>query len=333
MQQFQMKESFIKLIPGLLASSILAMLAIGLSKIIPNVGAATLSIFIGMIAGNSLLKDKKYQKGCKFAESQFLAVSIVLLGATISFSALKGLGVNGIIFIILQMIFTILFAMVIGDRFSMGIKFTALMATGNAVCGSSAIAAMSETIHAKSDDKGLSIAIVNLIGTILMLALPVLTWFMYQHQILQSSGMIGGVLQSIGQVVASGAMVSEEVKEMATLFKLLRVMLLSVVVLFLGNYVQRKTSVNGGKASLKMPWYVIGFIVTCMLFSLGAISPQMAIIFKKISGYLEIIALAAIGLKINVKEILAEGRQALTYGLCIGVFQVICALVLIQILL
>ncbi|MGO0807266.1 putative sulfate exporter family transporter, partial [Clostridioides difficile] len=42
--------------------------------------------------------------------------------------------------------------------------------------------------------------------------------------------MIGGTLQSIGQVVASGAIVGENVKDLATIFKIVRVIFLVVVV-------------------------------------------------------------------------------------------------------
>ena len=47
--------------------------------------------------------------------------------------------------------------------------------------------------------------------------------------------MIGGTLQSVGQVVASGAMVNEHTKDLATIFKIVRIIFLVVVVFVLGN--------------------------------------------------------------------------------------------------
>ena len=92
---------------------------------------------------------------------------------------------------------------------------------------------------------------------------------------MKTSGLIGGTLQSVGQVVASGAMVSEEVKDLATIFKIVRVILLVVVVLIFGH-LKHKTNEeiveeeieDVKKGKVKVPWYVIGFFITCALFSM-----------------------------------------------------------------
>ena len=61
-----------------------------------------------------------------------------------------------------------------------------------------------------------------------------LSGYLYNHEV-KTSAMIGGTLQSVGQVVASGEMVNEHVKELATIFKIVRVIFLVVVVFVLGH--------------------------------------------------------------------------------------------------
>ena len=85
-------------------------------------------------------------------------------------------------------------------------------------------------------DKGIAITIVNVTGIFLMFLLPIISGYLYNHEIVQTSAMIGGTLQSVGQVVASGAMVNEHVKDLATIFKIVRVIFLVVVVFVLGTY-------------------------------------------------------------------------------------------------
>ena len=223
------------IIPGLLVSVAVAFASILLSNFIPKVGAATISIFLGMLVGNLFLNQKVFQKGYKFSESDLLSYSIVLLGGTLSISTLMELGWRGILFIILQMSITIVAALYIGKKLGFGQNFTFMMASGNAVCGSSAIAATAPVIDADDKDKGIAITIVNVTGIFLMFILPLLSKFLYNHEIMNTSAMIGGTLQSIGQVVASGAMVSEEVKDLATLFKIVRVIFLVVVVFIFGH--------------------------------------------------------------------------------------------------
>ncbi len=109
------------------------------------------------------------------------------------------------------------------------------MASGNAVCGSSAIGATVPVVNATDKEKGIAVTIVNVTGIFLMFLLPIISQFLYSHELVKTSAMIGGTLQSIGQVVASGAIVGENVKDLATIFKIVRVIFLVVVVLVFGH--------------------------------------------------------------------------------------------------
>lgn len=211
------------IIPGLLVSTVVAIISMYLAKFLPQLGAASIAIFLGMIVGNLFLNQEVFKEGYKFSESNLLSYSIVLLGATLSVSTIIELGFSGILFIMIQMTVTIVGAMYIGKKLGFGENFRFLMASGNAVCGSSAIAATAPVIDADDKDKGIAITIVNVTGVFLMIGLPILTKFLYGHELIKTSAMIGGTLQSVGQVVASGAMVNEATKDLATLFKIVRV--------------------------------------------------------------------------------------------------------------
>lgn len=333
---YQTKE----ILPGLIVATLIGLASILLSKVIPKLGAATISIFLGMFIGNLFLNQKVFQKGYKFSETNLLSYSIVLLGATLSISTLMELGLNGILFIVLQISITIAGALYIGKRLGFGDNFRFLMAAGNAVCGSSAIAATAPVIDADDKDKGIAITIVNVTGIFLMFLLPFLAGKLYNHETVQTSAMIGGTLQSVGQVVASGAMVSESIKNLATIFKIVRVILL-VVVVFLFGHLKNKSNQNiieekiqdSKKGKIKVPWYVLGFFIMCVLFSTNIISSQISEMCKVLSNKFEIIALAAIGLRVNIKDLINQGKAVSLYGLFIGILQVVTVIILIGILL
>lgn len=223
------------ILPGLIVSISISLISMGLSKFAPSLGAGTIAIFLGMLAGNLFLGQKVFQKGYKFSETNLLSYSIVLLGGTLSVTKLMELGFNGIFFVIIQMTITIVGAMYIGKKLGFSQNFRMLMASGNAVCGSSAIAATAPVIDASDEDKGIAITVVNITGIFLMFLLPVLSRYLYNHEAVRTSAMIGGTLQSVGQVVASGEMVNEHVKELATIFKIVRVILLVGVIFVLGH--------------------------------------------------------------------------------------------------
>lgn len=328
------------IIPGLIVSILVSLISMGLAKFMPSLGAGTIAIFLGMLVGNLFLGQKVFQSGYKFSETNLLSYSIVLLGGTLSVTKLMELGFSGIIFVIIQMAITIVGTMYIGKKLGFSQNFRMLMASGNAVCGSSAIAATAPVIDANDDDKGITITIVNITGIFLMFLLPVLCGWLYDHEVVKTSAMIGGTLQSVGQVVASGEMVNEHVKEMSMIFKIVRVILLVVVVFTLGH-IKNKTNheiieeevSDVKKGKIKIPWYVIGFFITCALFTVNIISPEVSSLFKAISNKLEIIALGAIGLRVNLRELIKQGKSVSLYALFVGLLQVVTAIILISILL
>lgn len=328
------------IIPGFVVAILVAGLSMLLAKFIPKLGAASIAIFLGMFVGNVFLNQEIFQKGYKFSETDLLSYSIVLLGATLSISTISEIGISGVIFIVLQMTITIIGALYIGKKLGFSENFRYMMASGNAVCGSSAIAATAPVIEADDKEKGIAITIVNVTGIVLMFLLPVITQFLYNHDLTQTSAMIGGTLQSVGQVVASGAMVSEHTKDLSTIFKIVRIIFLVVVVFALGHLKHKSnkeileeevTDIEKGK--IKVPWYVIGFFITCALFSLNIITPNASMICKELSNKFEIIALAAIGLRVNVRDLIKQGKSVSLYGLFIGMLQIISAIILIGILL
>lgn len=328
------------ILPGFIVSVLVAYLSIFIAKFVPKLGAASIAIFLGMFVGNLFLNQDIFQKGYKFSETDLLSYSIVLLGATLSISTISEIGFSGIIFIVLQMTITIIGVLYIGKKLGFSDNFRYMMASGNAVCGSSAIAATSPVIGADDKEKGIAITIVNVTGIFLMFLLPLIAQFLYNSEVTQTSAMIGGILQSVGQVVASGAMVGEHVKDLSTIFKIVRIIFLVVVVFVLGHLKHKSNKEiveeevkDIKKGKIKIPWYVIGFFITCALFSLNIISNDVSILCKEISNKFEIIALSAIGLKVNVKDLIKQGKSVSLYGLFIGLLQIISAITLIGILL
>lgn len=325
------KNSVIEILPGLMVCLIITLIGKLLAVYLPQIGAASMAIFIGMAVGNTFGNKKIFAKGTKFAESDLLSCSIVLLGGTLTAQTILDLGLSSVVFIILQMLVTIFFAIGIGKKLGFSENFRLLMASGNAVCGSSAIAATAPVIGADDKDKGIVITIVNVMGTVLMLLLPLLAKLLFHTHTVRTSALIGGVLQSMGQVVASGSLVNEQVKDLASIFKMVRIMFLIFVVISFSRIKKNSPESNCEKikTKIKMPWYVTGFFIMCSLFTVGVFSLEVSKIFKIISNNFEIIALAGIGMRVNFKELVKQGPKASIYALAVAMVQIVSALILI----
>ncbi len=328
-----------ELLPGFIVCLVIGLLAQQIAKIFPSIGAALFAIGIGMLAGNTFLNKEIFNIGTKFSESKLLEYSIVLTGLTLHLADIMGIGFNGVGFIAIQMTLTITVCYLIGRKLGFAKKFSLLMCAGNAVCGSSAIGTVAPIVDADSKDKGISITIVNITGTILMVVLPIITGLLYNHETLRTSAMIGGTLQSIGQVIASAVMVNGDVVEFATIFKIVRIIFVVAVALMYARMnldddqplFAKKTGM-AAKVKAKVPWFVIGFFIFSIVNSIGIVPAGLSAGAKMISSQFEIIALAAIGMRVKFKDLIKEGPKAMLYGCLTGTSQIIFALILIAIL-
>lgn len=326
------------LLPGLALSFIVAVVAQFLSKFIPNLGAATIAIFLGLILGNTVIKQTFWKTGTGFAEKKLLEGSVVLLGATVTFQTIAQLRLQGVVLIIVQMTATIAFVYWLGKRLMFNRETSLLMSTGNAICGSSAIASVAPVIKAKDDDRRTAIMMVNLMGTVLMLVLPIIGPLVFGHNNLLIGGLIGATVQSVGQVIASGLMVNHTVATYATLFKIMRIILLIVVVLIFSklqkNYdaQQGATATNEPKTKIGVPWYVLGFFILCILNSSLHFPAIISGTAHTISSWFEVTALAAIGLNLNLVAFIKSGKNLAIYGAVVMIFQVGLAILLLKVL-
>lgn len=326
------------ILPGLIISIIISIISQGLALFVPTLGAALIAIFLGILLGNTLLNKPILSTGTKFSEKSLLEFSIVLNGLILDFQIIKQVGFTGFTFILFQMIVTIVAAYWIGRYLKFGKKFSLLMGAGNAVCGSSAIGTVAPVIDADEKDKGLSITIVNVTGTLLMVTLPILTAFLYKHETVQTSALIGGTVQSIGQVIASAKLVNDDVANLSIVFKLMRVLLIIGVALIFGKmnfeegqslFAKPSVKHEKTKSSAGVPWFIVGFFLLFLLRSFVSLPEFMVTSAQAVSNQFEIAALAAIGLRVKFSDIVKEGPKTLLYGLLVGGTQILLAIAFI----
>lgn len=322
-------------VPGLVIAFIVAMISKGIALFFPQIGGATIAILLGIVLGNTLFKQSSLSKGTKFAESRLLEYAVVLLGFTVTFQTIVQMGLKGLIYVVLMMTTVIIGTYFIGRKLGFGEKMVLMMAGGNAVCGTSAIGAIAPSIQADDEEKGQVITLVNLMGTVMMLTLPFLGLLLFGDNLLSKSALLGGTLQSVGQVVAGASLIGPDTVKYAMLFKITRIILLIVVVLLFKKKVQKSTGEslnNNGTKKLTIPWYVLGFFVLCILNSVFEIPTVIVDSTDYISTWFELTALAAIGLRLDFRKFIKEGPRFLIYGLSVGVLQTVAAIAFILIL-
>ncbi|MBT5935373.1 putative sulfate exporter family transporter [Sulfurimonas sp.] len=322
---------------GLLASIAVAIVSLTITQFI-SFSTATVAIIIGMIVGNIFYstfhaEESRFKSGVKFAEKDLLMFAIALMGINLNFTMLANLGVKTILIIVLGMVFTIFMGVLLGKLFKLNPKLSLMIGIGNGVCGSSAIAATSSITKVKSNDIGISIALVNLMGTIGIFLAPFLAHLLGFTDI-QAGVFTGNTLQAVGQAVAAGFSISDEAGHYSTVVKMGRVLLLVPLVLIL-IYIAKKESQNNDeevsqKAKIGVPSFILWFVFFSIIASLGLLPKELETLISSVSQYITLIAMSAIGLMIHFGTIMKTAGTAFKVSSILFALQLMFSALLIS---
>ena len=317
-----------KVIPGLLLTVLIALCAKITSSYIQAIGAVSIAIILGILAGNTIKLSDKFNKGIAFSEKNLLTYAIMLMGFKLELGELGEMGTTVFLVVLPTMLVTITSGIIYGKFFGFSKSFSLLMGAGNAVCGSSAIAAVAPATDANEEEIGVSIGIVNLLGTIGIFLMPLLASLIHLSEI-QSSYLTGGVLQAIGQVVAAGYSISDKVGDTATLIKMLRVIMIGPIVMLV-TLLNKTSSSGDGKGKKKyIPNYIIGFFICSIIASIFPNEQLVLPYLRTLAKLLLMVAMAGVGMKISFKSLINHGPKALLFGVLTTTTQTIFIMILI----
>ena len=302
-----------KIIPGLILTTIIALISIILSNYI-TIGTISISIIIGILIKNLFLKENHIlSDGISFSEKNILSFAIILLGSQLNLNSIL-LNYKIIILIILLIIITITGTYYIGKKIGLSKNISILIAIGNGICGSAAIAGLSKILNSKKEDIGISITTINMLGTISIFIIPfflINIFPIYNNE--QMGFIIGTTIQAFGQVTATGFIINENVGEFSIIIKMLRILMLGPILIII-NYIFNKNN-DETNTKIKIPFFIIGFLLISIISSLNIIPNQIIENMKLTSKLLLAIAMAGIGLKISLKNLFNQGLKIISFSI------------------
>ena len=319
------------IIPGFILTLIIATLSIYLSNFV-SIGSISLAILLGFIINNCIPQEGTFfNKGISFSEKTVLSLAIIFLGSHLDVKILTALSLSKVILLILIIFISILLCYCIGKIFGLSKKISILLGVGNGICGSSAIAGASKILKADEEEIGISVAIINGIGGLSILLMPlILINFFPSFSNEQLGFIVGSTIQAFGQVTATGFIINQEVGEFATIIKMIRIVMLGPVLLILNIVFKNKNSKTKFNF-FSVPLFIVGFAMFSILVSINILPNQIIYTFQILSKVLLTIAMAAIGLKISIKGIFRFGPKSFFTALLGFVIQVIFVLILVLI--
>jgi len=286
-----------------------------------SLNSILLALLIGMVAGNAVKVPDNFQSGIGFTSGKLLELSILFLAFSINYNHIANLGVVSFGVIALMVVLMLLVTYYLAIKVRCPGSTGWLVGFGTTICGSSAIAALAPGVSKSKEDVGIAMAVVNLFGSIGMIAMPFVLMKM-DLSTAQMGLLLGGTLHSVGNVAGSGYAISNEVGEAAITIKLARVALLSPALIFF-NFLVNRNNVKNWKEHFSLPWYLWSFIGITVLSSFVDFSAAFLNGMEIAGKVILTIAMAAIGLKVSFKKLYQSGQKGLGFGLIVFVIQIL----------
>ena len=319
------RDFFITNLPGILFCTILAIVILFIFEQVETKIIDTLltGLIVGIVIKNTGIPIIKFEKGIKFSGKHILEFAVMLMGASIFLPDLFENGLRILLIIIIGITGSMGISYIVGHKIlNLDKKLATLVGVGNSICGNSAVAVVAPVIKANSTQIGAAIGISAILGASQIILLPLLVPAFGLENF--QYGIVAGLsVYAVAQVVAASSIVSSLSADVATLVKLTRVILLAPLVLVLRILFKsdqdEKTDSNLLSSILKyLPWFVIGFILLSVLRSTEIISQGIGLDIRSIAKFLFVLSMIAIGLTVNIKEIVKVGpKVALTIMLII----------------
>ena len=303
--------------PGLLLAIVIALLAWWLGRLLPLIGGPVTGILLGIAVRNTVPPDERFTPGIAFAGKQVLQWSIIALGFGLSLTQVAKTGLESLSVTLVTLTVAFLSAWALGRWLGVHDKLKILIGVGTAICGGSAIAAVTPIIRPDEHDTAFAISTIFLFNVVAVLLFPLLGHLLHLSDL--GFGLWAGTaINDTSSVVAAGYSYSHAAGDYATIVKLTRATLIIPICLILALAVAAREKKKGTTDfSLRriFPWFILWFLVASALRTAGLIPATIQSVLHTAAEFLIIVALTAIGLSANLRKMIASGPRPILLGL------------------
>lgn len=304
---------------GLLLTTALAAEAWWLGQRFPLVGGPVFGMLTGLLLRLVWSPGAAYRPGITLCSKQVLQSAVVLLGAGLSLQQVVATGSHSLAVMLTTLVVCLLAAFVLGRALKIDPNITTMIGVGTSICGASAIAAVAPIIEAKEEEVAYAISTIFLFNVAAALLFPILGRAMGLSD--AAFGLWAGTaVNDTSSVVGAGYAYSQAAGQYATVVKLARTTLILPVALGLASYRAYAAKAGGGIAAKVrigrlIPWFIPGFLAASLLNTLHVFPAAVLPWLSAVGKFMIIMAMTAVGLSANLREMVREGGKPLLLGL------------------
>jgi uncharacterized integral membrane protein (TIGR00698 family) len=303
------------------------------------IDAMLIAIMLGMLVRNTVGLPEWYASGVKYCVTTLMSLGIVLMGAKLDFYEVAQRSATALIACVICVGVALGMTVWLCRRLGVTGKLGLLVGVGTAICGGTAIAVVSPVIEAEEGETAFAIATVTLFGVIALFVFPLIGAALGMSQ--DEFGMWAGTsVHQTAQVIATGFAYGQKAGEVATIVKLVRVLLLAPIAVGMGLwYAQQKRRrqiahvTKYGKLRTLFPPFILGFVGLALantlhllpdgtlhlkdsfLWAAGDTEVRLSKLATESSTFVLTVAMTGVGLGVHLRGLARTGLGALYVGL------------------
>lgn len=264
-----------------------------------------IALFIGLVLSFVGLRHENIHK----YTSKMLQASIVFMGFGMSLSAVISASKTGFWETAISVIVVMVLGILLGKLFKVEKNIALLIATGTAICGGSAIAAVAPILKSKNYQTSFALIVVFVLNAVALFLFPFIG-----HRFGLSQETFGNwaaiAIHDTSSVVGAGAIYGDKALQIATTVKLIRalwIIPLSLIIVFMNK--------SGERKAISFPWFILLFVIAIVFAN---IFPQFQTSYQHFDWLGKrgmVVALFLIGSNISVHEIKKSGAKSFALGI------------------
>lgn len=312
-----------RVLPGLTLALALAIPAYVLGRLVPLVGGPVIAIVLGIIVTLVRPPSAAFAPGIRYASRTVLQGAIVVLGTALDLGTVVHVGAGSLPVMFGTMAICLASAAAIGRALGLVPSLRTLLGVGTAICGASAIAAVSTVIETSESEIAYAISTIFLYNVLAVLTFPALGHVMQMSA--HAFGLWAGTaINDTSSVVAAGYIYSRAAGDDAVVVKLTRATLIVPLVAFFAFRRLR----SGVPWRQVVPWFILWFVAAAAANTLHLIPAALHEPLTMLGLFMIVVALGAVGLGTSVARMRSAGLRPILLGGILWVLVAISSLVI-----
>ena len=289
------------------------------------VGSPLLALVLGSTFAIILKIPENYIN--KSIGTTFLQIGIIVIGLTMSASNALEVTAKYLPYISIFVLLVLSAGALLANLFKVDKKIGILIASGTAICGATAMAAVAPLIQAKPRDLLVSLAIIFIFNAIAIGIFPIIgSSFGMSNE--QFGAWIAMAIHDTGSVIGTAMAYGGDTIETAATLKLGRTIWLIPLILILGTFYKDKSN-----SKIKLPIFILVFVIAIIAGTALNLNQQNLLFLDFISDTFLVAALFCIGTQINSESIKEIDSKTFLLALGLWIIALVSSYLLINVFL